>query len=315
MMDNRVLFYILSFLGIWFGSRLVISSIEKFSRRLRLSTFSVSFLLLGLFTSLGEISVGINSVLDNDPEIFVGNLIGASIVLFLLATPLLAMGGRGIKISEEFQKINLIVSLTVVAIPVLLTLDGSVTKRDGVVGVLAFITSVILIESKKGFLSSPTSFTQSRPLKKISELLKVAVGAIIIYFCSKMIVEQTMYFSQVLKLSPFFISLLMISVGTNLPELSLVIQSVINKKDRVAFGDFIGSAVYNTLIFGVLAIWYGKPIYLTNSYMISLLTLVSGLILFYHFAKSKNTLSRKEGFILFSLYILFVILEIVSHLA
>src|SRR3989344_1820060 len=103
--------YALSFIGIWIGSGLAISSVERLSKILRVSSFAVSFIVLGFFTSVSELSVGVNSILENDPEIYVGNLIGASIVIFILIIPLLAIAGHNINITPEFRGFNLPASL------------------------------------------------------------------------------------------------------------------------------------------------------------------------------------------------------------
>ncbi len=314
-MPSHIALYVLSFIGIWLGAGLIISSVEKFSHRLKLSSFSVSFLILGLFTSLGELSVGITAVLDNDPEIFVGNLIGASIVLFTLVIPLLAITGKKIKINPEFQSFNLIASLAVIGMPVILSFDGKLDRLDGIISLLLFALAAILIESKRGLLKNPPTAIHNHILKVGPEILKIVIGVIIVYLSSNSVVEQTMYFSQILRMSPFFISLILVSLGTNLPELSLVVRTIFFKDKEIAFGDYVGSASYNTLIFGGLILWYGKTIYLTNNYVISLLVLIIGLFLFYLFAKSKNTLTRREGFWLLCLYLLFVYVEVVIHIA
>lgn len=83
--------YSLSFIGIWIGSGLAIRSVERLSRSLKISSFLVSFIVLGLCTSISELSVGINSVIAKDPEIYVGNLVGATIVIFMLIIPLLTI--------------------------------------------------------------------------------------------------------------------------------------------------------------------------------------------------------------------------------
>jgi len=314
-MPSHIALYVLSFIGIWMGAGLIISSVEKFSHRLKLSSFSVSFLILGLFTSLGELSVGITAVLDNDPEIFAGNLIGASIVLFTLVIPLLAITGKKIKINPEFQNFNLIASLTVVGMPVILSFDGKLDRLDGIISLFLFALAAIMIQSKRGLLKNPPTAIHHHILKVGPEILKIVIGVIIIYLSSNSIVDQTMYFSQILRMSPFFISLILVSLGTNLPELSLVVRTIFYKDKEIAFGDYVGSASYNTLIFGGLILWYGKTIYLTNNYVISLLVLIIGLFLFYLFAKSKNTLTRREGFWLLCLYLLFVYVEVVIHIA
>lgn len=312
-MPLHITLYVLGFIGIWLGAGLIISSVEKFSHKLRLSSFSVSFLILGLFTSLGEISVGITSVLDNDPEIFVGNLIGASIVLFTLVIPLLAITGKKIKINPEFQNFNLISSLVVIGMPVILSFDGKIDRLDGIISLILFVFAAILIESKRGLLQKPSTVVHHHILRVGPEILKIVVGVLIVYLSSNSVVEQTMYFSQILRISPFLISLVLVSLGTNLPELSLVVRTVFFKDKEIAFGDYVGSASYNTLIFGGLTLWYGKTIFLNNSYIISLLVLIIGLFLFYLFAKSKNTLTRKEGFCLLCLYLLFVYVEVTLH--
>jgi len=312
-MPLHIALYVLGFVGIWLGAGLIISSVERFSHKLRLSSFSVSFLILGLFTSLGEISVGITSVLDNDPEIFVGNLIGASIVLFTLVIPLLAITGKKIKINPEFQNFNLVSSLVVIGMPVILSFDGKIDRLDGIISLILFGVAAVLIESKRGLLQNPPTAIHHHNLKLGSEILKIAIGVIIVYLSSNSVVEQTMYFSQILKISPFFISLILVSLGTNLPELSLVARTIFFKDKEIAFGDYVGSASYNTFIFGGLILWYGKTVYLSNSYIISLLVLIIGLFLFYLFAKSKNTLTRKEGLFLLCLYLLFVYVEVILH--
>lgn len=48
----HILIYALSFVGIWIGAGLAIRAVEKLSHKLRLSSFLVSFLVLGFFTSI-----------------------------------------------------------------------------------------------------------------------------------------------------------------------------------------------------------------------------------------------------------------------
>ena len=82
---QQILVYVLAIAGVWIGSGLAIKSVEKLANFLNISSFMVSFVVLGLFTSIGELSVGVNALIEQDPEIYVGSLIGASIVLFLLS--------------------------------------------------------------------------------------------------------------------------------------------------------------------------------------------------------------------------------------
>lgn len=313
-MLGHILLYITGFIGIWIGAGVAITSVEKMAHKLRLSSFLVSFLVLGFFTSISEISVGINAVLSNDPGIFVGNLIGASIVLFLLVIPLLALVGHAITINKEVRGTNLILPLVVVAIPVLLSLDGTVSRIDAVIAVVLFVISALVIEQRRGFVKSVATLSQFKNLSVAQELLKIIVGSLIIYGSSWLVVNQTHYFSVLLGLSDFFISLMIIGIGTNLPEMSLIVRSLFMKSNQVAFGDYLGSASFNSFLYGILTLWHGKPIYLNNSYAVSLGFLIVGLVLFYIFAKSKHSISKLEALGLFSLYVAFFLVEVLTHL-
>jgi len=309
----HILIYILSFVGIWIGSGLAIGSVERLSRILRVSSFAVSFLVLGLFTSVSELSVGVNAVLGNDPEIYVGNLIGGSIVIFMLIIPLLAITGNKIKITTEFQGFNLPASLVVIALPVILAMDGRIGRTDSIIALSLFGFLVFAVQTKRGLFERIKSINSKSSIKVGKELLRIVFGVAVIFIASRFVVEQTMYFSQLLEVSPFLISLLFIAIGTNIPELSFVVRSAFMRSNQVAFGDYVGSASFNTFLLGILTLMYGKPVLLTNSYLVSLSFLVVGLLVFYYFARTKNSISRLEGFALLVIYILFLLTELFIH--
>ena len=138
---------------------------------------------------------------------------------------------------------------------------------------------------------------------------KILAGAFIVYMASAVLVENTIYFSKVLSVSPYLLSLLGLSIGTNLPEISIALRTVTYGKKDIALGDYIGSAAANSLILGVLAIINGQVITFTNHLSITFLMMTLGLFLFYRFTRSKNDISRVEGFLLFLVYLVFFILE------
>ena len=311
-MTGNLVLYLFSFLGVWIGSGLTVKSVEIISKKLKISSFLVSFIVLGLFTSIGEISVGINSLIKDDPEIYVGNLVGGSIVIFMLIVPLLAIISKSIKITPEFRGFSLPASLVTVALPSICAMDGKITRTDAIFNIILFIFLLINLQSRQAFSEK---INQIKINSKISrQFLRMLFGIVVIFVSSHFIVEQTVFFSEMLHVSPFFISLLITSLGTNIPELSLIIRSVIMKNNQVAFGNYIGSASFNTLIMGVLTLIHKQEIILSNNYLLSLIFLVINLSLFYYFSRTKNTISAAEGFILLLLYLIFLGTEFYTHL-
>lgn len=309
----HLIIYFLAFAGVWVGSGLTIKSVERLSRTLKVSSFAISFITLGFFTSIGELSVGLNSIIKDDPEIYVGNLIGATIVIFMLIIPLLAILGNSIRIAPEFKGFNLAASLIVIALPVILSMDGRIGRTDSYFVIILYLLLLISIQSRRGLIEKLKKLTPRPNIRLGKELAKIVFGITVIFISSRIIVEQTLFFSDLLNISPFLISLLLISIGTNIPELSIVIRSAFINNHQIAFGNYVGSASINTLFFGLLTLIYGKPVYLSNSYLISLLFLIVGLIAFYYFARTKNTISRPEGLIMLLFYFLFLATEIALH--
>ncbi len=192
-----------------------------------------------------------------------------------------------------------------------MALDGTVTQKDGLLAMCAYVYLVISLELKKGLLDKMMSITHRSRVSAGKELVKIFIGVIVIFIASRFVVDQTEYFSHLFNVSPFLVSLLFIGIGTNLPELSLVVRSTLMRNHQVAFGDYVGSAAFNTFLLGFLTTINGKPIVLTNNYLFSLLFLVLGLVLFYYFCRTKNMISRQEGILLLAFYGLFLVTELI----
>ena len=308
----RALVYFFMFFVLWLGSGLIISAVEKASKVLKISTFALSFFVLGLLTSIPEIAVGVTSVVENDPRIFVGNLLGGVIVIFLLIIPVLAILGNGINLNHRMDKKGLLAAMIVSVAPALLVADKRVGMFEAVLMILLYISTLYIVQRKQSLVEKIETIQTSLKTDgrtHIQNILKILVGLVIVFFGSEYIVKETLAFSEIIKVSPFLLSILVLSIGTNLPELFLAVRGIRKNKKDVAFGDYIGSASANTLIFGGLVFMNGGTVTLTNNFMQSLIFIIIALTCFYFFARSKSTISRKEGIVLVLIYICFVALE------
>lgn len=306
----HILFYLCSFLSIWFGAGLIVMGVDRFSSQLKVSSFAVSFFVLGMLTSIPELSLGLNAILLDDPEIYVGNLLGGVIVIFLFIIPLLAIIGKGIIITKQLNQRNTIFSLITIAAPCILLLDKKITNIDGIVMILLYVLLLFFIQKRRGLIDAVGNISSKHKVNYLDSILRIVIGVVIVYFTSQFMVERTIYFSQIFQVSPFLISLLGLSLGTNMPELSLAIRSVLLGKRDIALGDYMGSAAVNTLLFGAFNIFNRAPIAINGNFYITFLFIVVSLFLFYLFSRSKNIISWNEGLVLLSLYVAFLITEL-----
>lgn len=311
MVIIQALLYLSAFFILWYCSGIIVNSVGRLASKLKLSSFAVSFFVLGILTSIPEFSVGINSIINKTPDIFVGNLLGASLILFILVIPLLAVFGGGVKLIHQLNENNLIFSLLVVAAPIFLIADNVLTRTEGVFLILIYAILFYFIEKKNGLMAVGLErkfFLNNKHF--LEDSLEIILASIIIFLASKFIVSQTVYFASFFHISEFVIGLIVLSIGTNLPELSLAIKSVIMGKKEVALGDYLGSAAANTLLFGLFTLLNGRRVDVSvYSFRILIITLL-GLGIFYLFSRSKNEISKKEGKILLLIYLLFIVSQV-----
>lgn len=299
-----------SFVTIWYGAGKIVTGADKFSRRLKVSSFAFSFLVLGLLTSTPEFGVGLTAISEGKPDIYIGNLIGGIPVLFLFAIPVLAILGNGLKFNKSINTHNLILSFAVMLLPPLFVIDGRITIVESLILILSYFVLLFFIQREKGLLESDNEELMERKSYSMKDILQIVYGVGLVFVASHYIVEGTIYFGQLLSLSTFFISLILLSIGTNLPELSLAVKSVVSGKKDVAFGDYIGSGAANTLLFGLFSLLGKGNVKVDDHFLPAFIALFLGLTLMFVFAKTKNVLSRKEAIVLIGFFLLFGLIQL-----
>ena len=78
-MIGSTLFLVLGLLLLLFGSNLLVTATERFSYTYSISGFTASFFMIGIATSAPEIFISIESALQNETILAIGNSIGSNI--------------------------------------------------------------------------------------------------------------------------------------------------------------------------------------------------------------------------------------------
>ncbi len=310
MLFINLLIYIVAFILIWLGSGLIINSASKFSKKLKLSAFAFSFVFLGILTSTPEFSVGLQAVADHDAQIYVGNLLGGIIVLFLVIIPLLAIFGNGINLKHELSNKQLLLTMIVILTPALLTLDKKVTNLEGIFMIASYFVLLFVIQRKNGIFDRENEQLLNVKAYSLKDFLKIIIGLVAVFIASSLIVDKTMYFANFFNISAFYISLIIIALGTDLPELTLAARSVISGKKDLAMGDYIGAAAVSTLLFGIFTLLHDGQVITVNNFFSTFIFIATALSLFFLFSYKDHFLSRLNGIIMISVYVLFLAVEI-----
>lgn len=310
MIVLNILWFLIGFAILAKSSELVMSGVEKFSQSSRISKFATSFFILGILTSLSEMSVGLNAVIERKPEVFVGNLIGASFVIMMLIIPLLAIFNKGVNLKDHLSPGKLACFLILILSPSLVLLDGLVSIYDAFL--LLFLCGAFFYMFQKDAAVLENLKVKKDKKELAKSILKIAIGAVLIFVASKLLVDSTIYFAVLLGVPSFLVSLILLSIGTNIPELTIAFKSVNKKVPEIAFGDYIGSSTVNVLLFGLLSLLHGPFAVAASGFNITFFILIIGYAMFFIFGRTKNRISPLEGLILLIIYVIFLSFQAVE---
>ncbi|MGL5831342.1 MAG: sodium:calcium antiporter [Candidatus Altimarinota bacterium] len=300
----NILFFLAGFAILAKSSELVMNGVENFSNSSKISKFASSFFILGILTSLSEMSVGLNAVIEKKPEVFVGNLIGASFVIMMLIIPLLAIFNKGVNLKDHLSPAKLACFLILIISPSLILLDGLVTYYDALLLLFLCGAFFYMFQKDAAVLDNLKAKKNKKELSK--SILKIAIGAVLIFVASKLLVDSTIYFAAFFGVPSFLVSLIVLSVGTNIPELTIAFKSVNKKVPEIAFGDYIGSSTVNVLLFGLLTLLHGPFAVAASGFDITFFILIIGYTMFFVFGRTKSRISPLEGLILLLIYLVFL---------
>ena len=295
--------FILARSSIW-----AVKSVRKISSFLKLGEFVTGFLILAIATSLPELFVSINAAMMKNSELALGNVIGSNIadIAFVLAIVILL--SRGIKVKSRTVRNDSFYMLLLAALPIILLINGSLSRIDGVILLVAFAFYVYkMLKQRRKFEKKVNQVTGTEMFNSTA-LFIVAIALVII--SANLLVKYGINISKDLSLPPIIIGLFLIALGTSLPELVLGIRAIKAGYEGLSLGNIIGSvAVNSTLVLGVAAVI--SPITPHYSIFLSSGLLMLGIcLLFMAFIQSGQKLSIKEGVILLMCYIFFIIIEL-----
>ncbi len=317
MLANLVIIAALIVLMVVFTG-LAISQFEKISHELRIKKLMLASVVVGLLTSLPEILVAITSSASGSPQISLGDLMGANIANLSWVVGGAAIVGRTIPVVGEYIREDLWVTMVLVLAPFILMADGDLSRFDGFVlllGYLLYLADMI----KKGRFDIKQSKMEGRLLhvkhklklkEKLTHIFGLCVALALVAVFSAELVRRAVAVSLTLGVSEFWVGLIVLAVGTTLPELVVSLEAAMNRKASLVLGNLFGSMVVNsTLIMALVAFIHPTKFEETAQKGLAGLFLVLILGLFWLFTATKKRLDRWEGVVLVGVYLMFLGLQ------
>ncbi len=223
-----------------------------------MSTLLIGMVIVGFGTSAPEMVVSAISAMQDAPELALGNAYGSNIANIALILGVTAIISPVIVVRKALKR-DLPVLIAVTVLAVILALDGAIGRIDGIVlllvfaGVMGFnIVSEIRQKHKGG--QAEDSEENSTDVSLGKSLLWLLLGLVLLVASSRALVWGAVAIARTLGVSDLLIGLTIVAVGTSLPELASSIAAARKGEDDLAFGNIIGSNLFNTLaVVGIAA--------------------------------------------------------------
>lgn len=304
-MIENLLIFILSIYLVIKGATLATKYSVRLAENFHISKYIVGFVIVAFISILPETLISINAAIQGIPEFGLGTLFGSNVAdLTLVFAIIIIYAARGIKIESMILK-DVRLYPFFLLIPLIFGLNGHYSRIEGAALIIAGVLFYYLIFKNK----AKTSVKLHNNKEMYKNIFYLILAMALLLVGSHFTVTSATVLAFDLRISPILIAMLVVSLGTTMPELFYSLKSVKRKDDSLAIGDILGTVLADaTIVVGILAFVnpFNFPvniIYITGAFM-----LVASLVLIW-FMHSGRVISKKEGYMLLLFWIIYAVVE------
>ena len=277
------------------------------------ANFKVSKILIGLTivafgTSAPEFAVSVKSLISNNGDIVLGNVIGSNILNILLILRFSSLF-HSLTVKNNTVKKELPITLLITTLFAVLLSDklfdpnttNSFTRSDGIVLLLFFLVFVYYLISMMRNKIEDTSEDKQLPLQK--SIIFTIIGILGIILGSNVVVDSATVIAKLLGVTERMIGLTIIALGTSLPELVTSVTATKKGEYDIAIGNVVGSNIFNIgIVIGLPVALFGGIAKVAFS-GIDLLVMIVASILLFMFSFNDYKITKKEGIVFLIMFI------------
>jgi cation:H+ antiporter len=314
-----IFLFLASSLLLAFSGKWLIAALIRVAKFLSWKEFVVAFFIMAFAGSLPNFFVGISAALRKIPELSFGDVVGGNLADLTIVLALATLFARGIPTASKTIQTSSIFTLIIAILPLLLVLDGTLGRGDGIILILFFVLYIAWLFSKDERFRKIYNDTPPRPiLKEFKNFLKdlgiVLAGITLILLAAQGIVIAASFFAKTFNVPLALIGILIVGLGNCIPETYFSIISARKGEDWLILGDLMGSVIVcASFVLGIVALICPIKIADFSPFAIARFFLIISAIFFLFFLRTDRKITKKEALFLLGLYLLFVISEITLH--
>lgn len=297
------------------SANVLVSGASSIAKKFNIPNLVIGLTVVSFGTSFPELMVNLLAGIKGQSDLAIGNVIGSNIVNILLVIGVSALI-RPIAVQNNTVKFEIPFSILAMAVLFIAAndqlIDGTVksvlSRSDGLIFLAFFLIFMYytFIVSKEGETTQDSGH-QVKERSMLVSVLFVLIGIVGLYFGGNLIVENATEIAMNLGISQAVIGILVIALGTSLPELATSAVAAYKGNADMAVGNIVGSNIFN--VFFVLGVSVTiQPIAFNPALNVDMgVAMLASILLFvFIFTRKGRQIDRVEASILLLLYFIYV---------
>lgn len=284
------------------GADYFVEASSSIAKVLRVPSIIIGLTIVAFGTSAPELAVSTAASLTGNNDIAVGNVIGSN--LFNLLVVLGACGA--IRPFAVRLRWDFLASIGVAIILFLMIVRDRFISRPEACILLGIFVAFMILTVRDALINRVQTEEVFETLSPLRSIIYIVGGIGAIVWGGDLVVDSASAIAISFGLSQTLVGLTVVALGTSLPELVTSIVAARKGENGLALGNVIGSNIFNILmVLGLSAAV--KPIGVSGQSIIDALCLVVFSVVTWFLCRSKERISRVEGFTMLAIYTVYLV--------
>ena len=302
-MGINILQLLVGIVLLYYGAEFLITGSKSIAEKFNIPPIIVGITLVAFGTSLPELIVSIDAILQNESGIVVGNIVGSNITNIGLVLGITAIV-TPIYFSYKKIRFDLYFLLFITLLPLFFIYLGNLVFWQGMIFLLLLGGYCWKLYTKDTIIDDDPDILSEQRISSIS--LKIILGIVGLWLGAHTFVLGAIDIAIALGVSSLIIGMSIVALGTSLPELAASIMAAKHNQTGFVIGNIIGSNIMNivavlgfTLIISPISIEFADM--MTQGIFMIILTMGLFILL-----KFKGGVTKFSAVIFILIYFLFL---------
>lgn len=283
------------------GANYLVEGLGAISQRFKISEAVLGASIAAMGSSAPEFGSSTFSVVLGEPTIGLGTIIGSAIFNVTVIIGAAALFGKYKFESRVFYRDGLFYLFTV-GVTILAVIDGKLTSFEAISWVVIFFAYLgwLIHDARRG---KPVPKESFKPMSSRRAVVLIILSLLVIGVSARFLVSSVISITSKVGVSKTIFSLVIVAVGTSIPDLLTSLQAARKKMGSLAVSNALGSNVFDVLIcLGLPLSFIPKPEAIVGPMFVSVLFLLLSLVVALFVIRWKWSVTRKEAALLFGTY-------------